>query len=187
MALDVQILEFVNKAMAGPAMDAIMAFFLKKGVLSIATSAALVIAFFTVKPEKRWHVVLGAVAFVIAAALATVMKEVFTRTRPCAVIEGLRVLYGCQESSSFPSRHALAYFAMCVTLSFYFKRHALWLVPFAMLVGLSRMYGAQHYPSDVFAGAALGVVIAVFVVAVDKKLTAAWFIRIKKTFGWKQA
>jgi undecaprenyl-diphosphatase len=46
-----------------------------------------------------------------------------------------------------------------VALSYY-PQLAIVLVPFTVLIGLSRVVLGLHYPSDVFAGALIGSVVA---------------------------
>ena len=48
-------------------------------------------------------------------------------------------------------------FTVAATLAFYYPRIAIILYPLAALVGLSRVYLGSHYPSDVVAGAFLGI------------------------------
>jgi undecaprenyl-diphosphatase len=61
---------------------------------------------------------------------------------------------------SFPSGHTLH--AVCFTLIVVAEQPPLaWLVvPFALLVALSRVVLGLHYPTDVAAGAVLGALIA---------------------------
>jgi undecaprenyl-diphosphatase len=64
--------------------------------------------------------------------------------------------------SSFPSDHAMLFFALCVPL----WARSRWLGAAAMLwtillICLPRVYLGYHYPSDVLAGALLGVVLMV--------------------------
>lgn len=72
-----------------------------------------------------------------------------------------------RAGGSFPSEHALAAFSIATIFARRYSRHR-W-VPWvaygaATLVGFSRVSLQKHFPSDVFAGAALGYVISRFVV-----------------------
>lgn len=59
-------------------------------------------------------------------------------------------------SSSFPSAHTTVACGFMVALAHYYPK-ARWLFAvWAILVGLQRIESFAHYPSDVFAGAALG-------------------------------
>lgn len=64
--------------------------------------------------------------------------------------------------SSFPSDHAMLFFALSVPM----WRYSRWLGAAAMLwtlllIGLPRIYLGYHFPSDVIVGAVLGVVLMV--------------------------
>jgi undecaprenyl-diphosphatase len=61
---------------------------------------------------------------------------------------------------SFPSGHTLVTFCLAHVLSFYFPRYRLWFYLAALIVGFERMLCATHFPSDVVAGALLGIAIA---------------------------
>lgn len=109
----------------------------------------------------------GAVAVVSAIAAVGigdalgfyVIKAFFARGRPCVDLPDVRILVGCGDAFSFPSNHAVNSMAVAGAMGYFF-RPLLWaLVPAGLLVCLSRVAVGAHYPSDVFAGAALGLVI----------------------------
>lgn len=57
---------------------------------------------------------------------------------------------------SFPSAHTATAVALAVMLSAAYPRGRWWFATLAILVGLHRVQSGAHYPSDVFAGAAVG-------------------------------
>ncbi|MGF1635697.1 MAG: phosphatase PAP2 family protein [Cyclobacteriaceae bacterium] len=65
---------------------------------------------------------------------------------------------------SFPSGHTVTIFGLCIFLSLWTKNYwvSLFLLLLATLVGISRMYLAQHFPVDVAFGALFGTAIGVF-------------------------
>ncbi|MGO9320311.1 MAG: phosphatase PAP2 family protein [Solirubrobacteraceae bacterium] len=86
--------------------------------------------------------------------LNTAIKQVVRRRRP--ELPGLPALTGTPTALSFPSAHASTSFAGALAYS----RLGLPVVPlYALATGLalSRLYLGVHYPSDVLAGAALGM------------------------------
>ena len=76
----------------------------------------------------------------------------------------VRLLVGCGKAYSMPSNHAIVAFAFILPFYRMFKSRVRYLfLAVALLVGFSRVYVGVHYPSDVVAGAVLGVVIALSV------------------------
>jgi membrane-associated phospholipid phosphatase len=76
-------------------------------------------------------------------------------------------------TTSFPSGHATAAFALYGILAFIIHRplyiKQLFLLP-AMLAGTARIYLGQHFLSDVLAGALLGTSIAIIVYIFDSRI-----------------
>ncbi len=79
--------------------------------------------------------------------------------------------------NSFPSGHTATAFAMFTILALIAKSKATqlyWLL-LAVLVGISRMYLAQHFMEDVTAGATIGFVVSLIVYfLLCEKYVAAW-------------
>ena len=93
-------------------------------------------------------------------ALYKLLKHKLVRERPYisngAIVLGEAPL----DRYSFPSGHTLH--AVCLTILYgSFEPLLLWLlVPFELLVAVSRIILGLHYPSDVVAGAAIGASLA---------------------------
>ncbi len=64
------------------------------------------------------------------------------------------------DQFSFPSGHTLHAVSFTLVLLHYYPEWALLVVPFAVLVALSRVILGLHYPSDVLMGALLGAGLA---------------------------
>jgi membrane-associated phospholipid phosphatase len=64
---------------------------------------------------------------------------------------------------SFPSGHATTGFALCFTTAFVVPRSFPVMLAVAVLIGLSRIVVGAHYPTDVLAGAVIGVLGAYLV------------------------
>jgi undecaprenyl-diphosphatase len=119
--------------------------------------------------RKREHVFATLVACVIALALARISLMLLPfRNRPLHDESIDFVLpYGVAEGaldglSSFPSDHAVLFF--CLATGLFFASRALgWfaLIYTAIFIALPRIYLGLHFPTDILAGAALGVSVAV--------------------------
>jgi membrane-associated phospholipid phosphatase len=82
--------------------------------------------------------------------------------RPRPVLEGLPPLGGAPSSLSFPSAHAFSSFAVATAMVRVDPATAAALVV-AAAISLGRPYLGMHYPSDVLAGAVLGVIAGLIV------------------------
>lgn len=120
-------------------------------------------------------------------------KSFFAHARPFAyfeqmgiatqlnLVEGVKVHTG---STSFPSGHTMAGFALFAFLAFCWPNKKLSGTLFfllALIVGLSRIYLVQHFFKDVYLGAILGVLIAMGWYYLQQLPRAAWLDgRIKR-------
>jgi undecaprenyl-diphosphatase len=96
----------------------------------------------------------------IGTACYKFIKGKTLRPRPFNVYPAIVCVGKTLDQFSFPSGHTMHAVAFSIVACAYFPA-LIWLVlPFSVLVGLSRPILGLHYPSDVLAGAALGAVIA---------------------------
>jgi undecaprenyl-diphosphatase len=116
----------------------------------------------------RWRpMAVTLAALVLIGASVPPLKAIVRRCRPITVIEASRQARSLQEiawyeKASFPSGDAAAAFAVATTLSSSLGR--VWapaLFAAAGAVGLLRVTVLAHYPSDVVAGALIGVLCGV--------------------------
>lgn len=97
------------------------------------------------------------------------IKHVVERIRPCnnpEVLQHIRLLARqCAGGYSFISNHAANHFGMAAFFLISF-RHVLgrwaWIaIGWAALISYAQVYVGVHYPADVLAGAALGIVMGI--------------------------
>lgn len=92
------------------------------------------------------------------------LKKVTERERPCStsadIIPGARLL----DHYSFPSGHTLHAVGFTILAVTTYPVLGWVLVPFAVLVAMSRVILGLHYPTDVAAGAIIGASIAALVI-----------------------
>jgi membrane-associated phospholipid phosphatase len=118
----------------------------------------VLLAIFDGSNREAWFVC--ALLGPIAIALNYLVKALVKRPRP--VLEGLPPLGGAPSSLSFPSAHATSAFAVATAMTRVEPWGALAFV-LAFLLALGRPYLGMHYPSDVLAGALLGVLLGLMV------------------------
>lgn len=114
-----------------------------------------------------------------AVGLTYAVKHVAGRERPFVKYPDKIHPYGAPaiDSPSFPSNHTAAAFSLATSLSITYPRwyiiapSAIW----ACGVGFARMNQGVHYPTDVLAGAAVGVGCAFVNVYINRWLNRALF------------
>ena len=114
-----------------------------------------------VERESAFKPVLHMIAAgLMGLALYKWLKQKTLRPRPCdlhaAILRGAAPL----DEFSFPSGHTLHAVTFTVVALAYYPWLAPVLVPFTLLVALSRVILGLHYPSDVLAGAVIGYALA---------------------------
>jgi undecaprenyl-diphosphatase len=139
-----------------------MEFFAKYGVVLLAVT--LVVGWWLSRqnssPRKVTISVWGALAALIAVAIAQPISSGVDETRPFVAIPSALTLVHHATDPGFPSDHATASGAVAAALVFVSWRLGIiaWLI--ALVIAFSRVYVGVHYPQDVLAGLALGAVVA---------------------------
>jgi membrane-associated phospholipid phosphatase len=111
-------------------------------------------------PSRRESWLICAALGPIAIGLNYGIKVLVKRPRP--VLEGLPPLGGAPSSLSFPSAHATSSFAVATAMCRVDPAtSAAFLVALALALG--RPYLGMHYPSDVLAGALIGIALGLIV------------------------
>ncbi|MEN5209985.1 phosphatase PAP2 family protein [Stenotrophomonas terrae] len=96
---------------------------------------------------------------VLALTLYKLLKRWTRRPRPFAADMRIRAWVAPLDEYSFPSGHTLHAVSFTVVALAYYPWLAPLLLPFTLGVGLSRVVLGLHYPSDVLAATAIGVLL----------------------------
>jgi undecaprenyl-diphosphatase len=129
--------------------------------------AAVLTAMKRLRP-REWAQ-LALVLLVTSAMTDVVLKPIVGRERPFIHSLDVAVIGGRPASDSFPSGHAAIAFAGAVVLSRFAPVPALAWWVLAAAIAYSRLYLGVHYPSDVVAGALVGIACAVTTLAIVRR------------------
>lgn len=176
-SIDSNILHFINVDLQNPIMDQfwlIVTQLHKIPLVKFAVLPALLLWMAFIYKREVWKPLLVlAVAVAASDTIAyRVIKKSVERPRPTQnemIQDWLRPV-GQGHGSSFPSNHTSNCFAGAVVLSYFFRRSRWAVYGLATLVGISRAALGVHYPSDVLAGAILGLIVGHLVVFVTNRL-----------------
>jgi undecaprenyl-diphosphatase len=135
--------------------------FISHGSILITIAIVLYLAgrFFNQKYSSAGKSLL--IGIISAGVVVQVLKHLVGRVRP-KLTDNL-VLMGPSLKTgydSFPSGHATVAFCMAYILASHFPRYRVFFYFWAAMIGLERVEGIAHFPSDVLAGAVIGIVIA---------------------------
>lgn len=140
------------------------------GITTSATSGLIWFALgFLMTCSQRWRrcgvsvVVAVAVTYIV---VDVVLKPLVCRDRPFDVAD-FELLVSAPDTWSFPSGHTASAFAGAAAILIHSRRWGAVAMVYAALVGVSRLYLCVHWPTDVVAGALIGVAVA---------FAAVWFM-----------
>jgi undecaprenyl-diphosphatase len=116
---------------------------------------------------------------IVALALYRTLKRRTRRPRPFAAHGAIVPHVAPLDEFSFPSGHTLHAVSFSLVACAWYPILALLLVPFAVLVAISRVVLGLHYPSDVLAATVIGSGLAVLSLLAFESLPLAaqlgWF------------
>lgn len=120
--------------------------------------------------KKFNYYALLALSVILSRGIITeVIRFVYNRPRPFIALDFIPLV--SENSYSFPSGHAAVFFAVAGAVWLYDKKWGSRFFISAALMGLARIFAGAHWPSDILAGALVGlfsVWISVRILAVKK-------------------
>lgn len=165
---NVEFFNFINHNLQNPVLDVIMPVITHLGgfvSLFLICIAVIILSVIFKKDNVKKIACLCLISLLLADGIALILKYVIYEPRPSMILEDVRLLIVEKDPFSFPSGHTTSTCAVLFTLIFKLKNRILdvILILCCFLVAFSRIYCGVHYPIDVVAGAAIGIVSAYFV------------------------
>jgi len=174
LGINEQLLIWVNQGWANPVFDLFFYWISEKYTFSFPLLLIIWSTLGLKLGKKGW--LLGGLMILVTAAgdaFGNMLKHYFEHPRPCLeMFEHIRMHYKestqCVSSATgMPSNHALNFFATFCFLSFFIRLP--WVIitsiSLSVLVAISRVYLAHHFPAQILAGTIIGCVYG---------LSAAW-------------
>lgn len=142
----------------------------------------LLFLLFRAKFNKR-KTLIAAVTVSVTYLLSMLMKRLFYSPRPF-LKQAVHLLppVPSRKDSSFPSKHTALAFAVSAFVFVYHRTWGLGLWLLSLLVGMSRIWMGQHYPSDIIWSAILGN-LTTFVVNFTEKYWSPFLARTLRSYS----
>jgi undecaprenyl-diphosphatase len=119
---------------------------------------AAILLLFLFKFRKNWRMVLKAIiAAMVARFVITDFIRLLHPTLRPFVNGDIKLLVDKVNESAFPSGHAAFSFGLATIIYLYNKKAGILFFIAAFLISVARIFVGVHWPSDVLAGAAVGI------------------------------
>ena len=132
----------------------------------------LILAIVVFRNRKKYLPILieAVTAGVIARlGIVEIFRLIWHRARPYAG-NNVNLLFPHGQEYSIPSGHASFYFALSTIIYFYNKKLGIFFFASSFLICLARVFSGVHWPSDILAGAAVGIFSGWIIHIIFKKL-----------------
>ena len=119
----------------------------------------LALVLMAIPKTRRVGVTVGVTLILCLCIGNLTLKPLIARVRPYDMVD-VPLLVEKLSDFSFPSGHTLASVGAATVLTLYHRRWGAAALTLAAVIAFSRLYLFVHYPTDVVAGALLGVALA---------------------------
>ena len=175
--MDVAVVRWLN-ALGGHnvVFDRVMAVIVSDYFVPVASSTVLLALWFlgsndATRYRNQLTTLAGALSVGLANVPIAIVNAFYFRTRPFVDLD-LEVYFYKPTDSSFPANSAAVAFAVATAVHARNRLLGKGLYVLASLWGVSRVHAGVHYPTDVLAGAAIGVGAAIAAMYLIRRLEA---------------
>lgn len=141
-----------------PVMDALAIFFNYAGEHGEIWIVFTVLLLLTRK-NRRAGIAMALALVLYLVVGSGILKPLFARPRPCDLNPAITMLVPRPHGWSFPSGHTSSAFAASVALFRQKRQLGIAALVLSAFIGFTRLYLYVHFPTDVLAGAAVGVAL----------------------------
>lgn len=162
---DNAILNFIQLYWHNPVLDKffpVITWLGEYGALWVAVTLVLLLT----HKYRNYGIMLLFALILVGLTGEIILKPLIARMRPCNFNMAMPMLVARPTDYSCPSGHTSSSFAAVVVLWKANRKFRIPVLLLAVLIAFSRMYLYVHYPSDVLAGLALGLLCGITAVAV---------------------
>lgn len=164
----------INQTLSNPLSDLLMPIVTNDMYLRIGFALVLSLLLW----RGDWRLRVAALVSLLALALADLsssafLKPLLARARPChdlSVFPQLKLLVSCGAGFALPSSHAANAFSVATFFAIITPTSRKYIFFIASVVAISRVFVGVHYPGDILAGSALGVICGGAMALVFQKL-----------------
>ena len=157
--IDFAILDFIARNISNPVLDLIF-----RTVTALGNGGIfwiiLTVVLLLFKDTRRAGVTMAIALLIDLIICNLTLKPLIARIRPYDINTSVSLIISPPTDYSFPSGHTASSFAAALSLFFYNRKYGAAAIALACVIALSRLYLYVHYPTDVLAGAAIGVLCA---------------------------
>lgn len=160
MELDIQLFHILNGLTGqSPLLDGIIIFLASSLPYALVAllAAFLLLSSYSRRQKLEILLVTGISSLIARAGVVELIRFFYHRPRPFTAFS-FQPLFN-DTAWSFPSGHAAFFFALATALYLYNKKWGTLFFLAAGLITVSRVIAGVHYPSDILAGALIGVIV----------------------------
>jgi membrane-associated phospholipid phosphatase len=115
--------------------------------------------------------ILLACILTVGTVITLFLKHYFERLRPLKILgdKNVNIFFEKIYYNAFPSEHTQIAFSVCTFMFIVVRKYWYWYLILALGVSFERIYAGSHFPSDVLAGAVIGIISAYAIVVLFRK------------------